>query len=210
SDSEDENVLKPKEVKITVKPSFEKIECVNARNTTVEKPRKFSQSPRDCDFHDNKMVEKPVLNKKGRVTSQREIRLVWKNAQRVNHQNKLTHPHPKRNFVPTAVATKSRQVPVNAAKQISPRAAASISIAMPVNAAAPKLKVNDALPTTYYYFKAHSPIRRPFNQKSTTKTNNFKEKINTVMFNNVTTAAPKAVVSAAERNRENVVKSSAY
>ncbi|GJR17818.1 ribonuclease H-like domain-containing protein [Tanacetum coccineum] len=25
----------------------------------------------------------------------------------MNHQNKLTHPHPKRNFVPTAVATKS-------------------------------------------------------------------------------------------------------
>nr|GEW65505.1 uncharacterized mitochondrial protein AtMg00810-like [Tanacetum cinerariifolium] len=52
SDSEDENVFKPKEVKKTVKPSLEKIEFVNARNTTVEnenkaaKPRKFSQSPR--------------------------------------------------------------------------------------------------------------------------------------------------------------------
>ncbi|GJT20545.1 hypothetical protein Tco_0890482 [Tanacetum coccineum] len=47
SDSEDENVFKPKEVKITVKPSFEKIEFVYAMNATVEKPRKFSQSPRD-------------------------------------------------------------------------------------------------------------------------------------------------------------------
>nr|GEV26571.1 hypothetical protein [Tanacetum cinerariifolium] len=52
SDIEDENVFKPKEVKKTVKPSLEKIESVNARNTTVEnknkteKPRKFSQSPR--------------------------------------------------------------------------------------------------------------------------------------------------------------------
>ncbi|GJZ08562.1 putative ribonuclease H-like domain-containing protein [Tanacetum coccineum] len=82
---------------------------------------------KDCDFHENKMVEKPVLNNKGRVTGQREIRPVWNNAQRVNHQNKLTHPHPKRNFVPTAVATKSGQVPVNAAKQSSPRAAASIN-----------------------------------------------------------------------------------
>ncbi|GKB08205.1 ribonuclease H-like domain-containing protein [Tanacetum coccineum] len=49
---EDENVFKPKEVKKTVKPSFEKIEFVNARNTIVEneskaeKPRNFSQSPR--------------------------------------------------------------------------------------------------------------------------------------------------------------------
>nr|GEZ15682.1 hypothetical protein [Tanacetum cinerariifolium] len=45
-------VFESKEVKKTVKPSLEKIEFVNARNTTVEnenkakKPRKFSQSPR--------------------------------------------------------------------------------------------------------------------------------------------------------------------
>ncbi|GJS19465.1 hypothetical protein Tco_0448097 [Tanacetum coccineum] len=118
----------------------------------------FNHLIKDCDFHDNKMVEKPVLNNKGRVTGQREIRPVWNNAQRVNHQNKLTHPHPKRNFVPTAVATKSGQVPVNAAKQSSPRAATSISTARPVNTAAPKSKVNDALPITYSYFKAHSPL----------------------------------------------------
>ncbi|GJX51004.1 ribonuclease H-like domain-containing protein [Tanacetum coccineum] len=52
SDSEDKNVFKPKEVKKIVKPSFEKTEFVNARNTTVEheykaeKPRKISQSSR--------------------------------------------------------------------------------------------------------------------------------------------------------------------
>ncbi|GJV35174.1 hypothetical protein Tco_1407651 [Tanacetum coccineum] len=169
----------------------------------------FNHLIKDCDFHDNKMVEKPVLNNKGRVTGQREIRPVWNNAQRVNHQNKLTHPHPKRNFVPTTVATKSGQVLVNAAKQSSPRAAASISTARPVNTAAPKPKVKDALPITYSYFKAHSPVRRAFNQKSAAKTNNFNEKVNTARVNNVTTAGPKAVVSAAEGNRENAVKSSA-
>ncbi|GJV82780.1 hypothetical protein Tco_1522678 [Tanacetum coccineum] len=87
----------------------------------------------------------------------KRIRPVWNNAQRVNHQNKLTHPHPKRNFVQTAVATKSGQVPVNAAKKSSPRAATSISTARPVNTATPKPKVNNALPTTYSYFKVHSP-----------------------------------------------------
>ncbi|GJZ82164.1 ribonuclease H-like domain-containing protein [Tanacetum coccineum] len=100
----------------------------------------FNHLIKDCDFHDKKMVEKPVLNNKGRVTGQREIRPVWNNAQRVNHQNKFTHPHSKRNFVPTAVVTKSRQVPVNTAKQSSLRAAASISTARPVNIAAPKSK----------------------------------------------------------------------
>ncbi|GJW62044.1 hypothetical protein Tco_0111379 [Tanacetum coccineum] len=34
----------------------------------------FNHLIKDCDFHDNKMVEKPVLNKKGRVTGKREIR----------------------------------------------------------------------------------------------------------------------------------------
>nr|GFA45314.1 hypothetical protein [Tanacetum cinerariifolium] len=36
SDSKDKNVFESKEVKKTVKPSLEKIEFVNARNTTVE------------------------------------------------------------------------------------------------------------------------------------------------------------------------------
>ncbi|GKC78410.1 hypothetical protein Tco_1129184 [Tanacetum coccineum] len=70
----------------------------------------FNHLIKDCNFHDNKMVEKPVLNKKGKVTRQREIRPVWNNAQRVNHQNKLTHPHPKRNFVPTAVFRNKKSI----------------------------------------------------------------------------------------------------
>nr|GEZ65299.1 putative ribonuclease H-like domain-containing protein [Tanacetum cinerariifolium] len=166
-DSKDETVFKPKEVKKTVKPSLEKIKFVNARNTTVEnenkakKPRKFSQSPR------------------GKITGPKEIRPVWDNTARVNHQNKLTHPHPKRNFVPAIVLTKSRQVPVNAAKQSSLKVAASVSVTRCVNTAASRPNVNNALPITYSYFKEHSPVRRPLNQKSAAKTNNFNEKVNT-------------------------------
>ncbi|GJW92239.1 ribonuclease H-like domain-containing protein [Tanacetum coccineum] len=88
----------------------------------------FNHLIKDSDFHDNKMVEKPVLNNKGWFT-------------------------------------------VNTAKQSSPRAASSISTARPVNTAAPKSKVNEALPTTYSYFKAHSPVRMAFNKKSAAKTN---------------------------------------
>ncbi|GJW00883.1 hypothetical protein Tco_1556134 [Tanacetum coccineum] len=121
---------------------------------------------KDCDFHENKMVEKPVLNNKGRVTGQREIRPVWNNAQRVNHQNKLTHPHPKRNFVPTTVATKSGQVPVNAAKQSSPRAAASISTARPVNTAAPKPKTTEGNGENADMSSNHARFRDNRNTKS--------------------------------------------
>ncbi|GJT86170.1 hypothetical protein Tco_1067887, partial [Tanacetum coccineum] len=127
------------------------------------------------------------------------------------HKSDQTKPKfTKINFVKFVVATKSGQVPVNVAKQSSPRAATSISTARPINTVAPKPKVNYALPTTYSYFKAHSPVRRAFNQKSAAKTNNFNEKVNTARVNNVTIARPKAVVSAAKKNRENVVKSSTY
>ncbi|GJS19144.1 hypothetical protein Tco_0447776 [Tanacetum coccineum] len=80
---------------------------------------------KDCNFYENKMVGKSMLNNMGRVTGQREVRPLWNNAQRVNHQNKLTHPHPKRNFVPTTVLTKSGNVLVNTAKQSSSRAVVS-------------------------------------------------------------------------------------
>nr|GEW40559.1 hypothetical protein [Tanacetum cinerariifolium] len=149
-----------------------------------------------------------VLENKGKITGPKEIRPVWDNTSRVNHHNKLTHLHPKRNFVSTTVLTKSGQVPVNTAKQSSHRAAALVSTARHVNTAASRPHVNNALPTTYSYYKAHSPVRRHFNQKSTTKTNNFNEKVNTAKVNNLTTAGSKAVVSAAEENRNNVVKSS--
>ncbi|GJR56518.1 ribonuclease H-like domain-containing protein [Tanacetum coccineum] len=170
TDSDNDSVVrpkfdqtKPKFTKINFVKSGENVKSINKENThmQVEYSRK-SQSPR----------EKPVLNNKGRVTGQREIRPVWNNAQRVNHQNKLTHPHPKGNFIPTVVTTKLGQVPVNAAKQSSPK-------------------------------------QRDFNQKSTVKTNNFNEKVNTAKVNNVTTAGPKAIVNATEGNGENIVKSSA-
>ncbi|GJW51431.1 putative ribonuclease H-like domain-containing protein [Tanacetum coccineum] len=48
------------------------------------------------------------------------------------------------------VATKSGQVPVNAAKQSSPRAAASISTARPVNTAAPKSKIIKKIDGGYF------------------------------------------------------------
>ncbi|GJW06814.1 putative ribonuclease H-like domain-containing protein [Tanacetum coccineum] len=55
----------------------------------------------------------------------------------------------------------------------------------------------------------HSPLRRDFNQKSAAKTYNLNEKVKTDRVNNVTTAGPKAVVSAAVGYGENTVKSSA-
>ncbi|GJR74424.1 ribonuclease H-like domain-containing protein [Tanacetum coccineum] len=177
TDSDNDSVFRPKTDQ--TKPKFTKINFFKS-NENVKSVNKENT-------HNFEFIKKPV----------------WNNVQRLNHQNKLTHPHPKRNFIPTAVATKLGQVLVNAAKQNSPRAAASISTARPIHTVAPKSKVNDALPKTYSYFKAHSPVRRDFNQKSAARTYNLNEKIKTARVNNVTTAGPKAVVSAAVGYGEN-------
>nr|GEV01925.1 retrovirus-related Pol polyprotein from transposon TNT 1-94 [Tanacetum cinerariifolium] len=145
TNSEDENMFKPSEVKKIVKPSLEKTEFVNAMNTTVENENKA------------KNLGSSVKVLWGKITGPKKIGPVWDNTARVNHQNKLTHPHLKRNVVSAAVLTNFRQVPVNAAKQSSHRAAASVSAARRVNTVASKPNVNNALPTTYSYFKAHSP-----------------------------------------------------
>ncbi|GJU62613.1 hypothetical protein Tco_1244448 [Tanacetum coccineum] len=151
------------------------------------------------------MVGKFVLNNKDKDICQREVRPVWNNAQRVNHQNKLTHPHLKRNFVPTAVLIKSGKVPVNTAK---PRAVVSISTARYVNIAASRPTMNGAKPSSNVFHKSHPSVKRTFNQRTPPKNSDFKENVNTAKVNNVTTAGPKAVVSVVQGHEANAVKSS--
>nr|GEU51252.1 ribonuclease H-like domain-containing protein [Tanacetum cinerariifolium] len=130
SNSDDDCVIRPTIKQI--KPSCAKINFVKSDENT----RKCVIEQHTYKQAENLGKRKYVFKNEGKATGQREVRPVWNNAQRVNHQNfsnNLTHPHPKRNFVPTTVATKSRQVPVNTAKQSSPRAVASISTARPVN-----------------------------------------------------------------------------
>ncbi|GKB51422.1 ribonuclease H-like domain-containing protein [Tanacetum coccineum] len=143
------------------KPSYAKINFVksdeNTRKSVIEQHtyeqaenlRKSQSSRVDKRIWKGIMTQKLgdgfEFNKKACFYGywSKEVRPVWNNAQRVNHQNKLTHPHPKRNFVPTAVAIKSGLVPVNAAKQSSLREAASISTVRHVNTVALKPKVNN-------------------------------------------------------------------
>nr|GEZ01504.1 hypothetical protein [Tanacetum cinerariifolium] len=75
---------------------------------------------------ENRMVQKLVLRNMENGTVQREVRPVWNNAMRTNHQN---FSNSKRNLTPTAVLTKSGIVPVSAARQSSSRAAAPVSFA---------------------------------------------------------------------------------
>ncbi|GKA55069.1 ribonuclease H-like domain-containing protein [Tanacetum coccineum] len=66
------------------------------------------------DLKAMEMVQNYELNNVQKGTGQREVRLVWNNALRTNHQN---FSNSRRNFTPTAVLTKSGIVPISNARQ---------------------------------------------------------------------------------------------
>ncbi|GKD27102.1 hypothetical protein Tco_1233316 [Tanacetum coccineum] len=154
-DSEDEKETEFKSKQR--KPSFAKIEFVKSNeyvktpkdsvkkvenNKQAKYPRKNSQSPRDCDFYEKKMVEKTV----------------WNNARRANHQNsqRTSHPHPKGNFVPKAVLIKSGIKTLNTVRQNFSKAAVSVNTVRPINTAYPRPTVNSARITSNILNRAHS------------------------------------------------------
>ncbi|GKD36963.1 ribonuclease H-like domain-containing protein [Tanacetum coccineum] len=133
SDSEDEHVSQP--TKEQEQPSFAstnkqvktpretvKNQFTHSKNPTVDKKGlgygftaracfvcgSLSHLIRDCDFHEKRMAKQAELNNSMRMkSSQREIRPIWNNVQRVNHKNQ---------FVPTAVLTRTGKIPVNTAR----------------------------------------------------------------------------------------------
>nr|GEW14280.1 hypothetical protein [Tanacetum cinerariifolium] len=149
------------------------------------------------------MVLKPVLKTVEKGTGQREVRPVWINAMRFNHQN---FSNSRRNFSPIAVLTKSRIVPISTARQSSSRAAAPVSTAKPINTAAPKPIVNVATTRQNAFQKTHSLSRRPFNQQTALKNRYL---VNTANVKSINTTKGKSVTSVVGKQRTNGVKSSA-
>nr|GEW88694.1 ribonuclease H-like domain-containing protein [Tanacetum cinerariifolium] len=120
--------------------------------------RSLNHLIKDCDYYEKQMVQKPV----------------WNSTMRVNHQNlvRMTHPHSNRNVVPTTVLTRSRLVSLNAARHV-PTAVTQSS-------------VKSLWPVKHVVNKAHSPVKRPINKRTKTKTSNFNKKVTTVKVNKVT------------------------
>ncbi|GJS95612.1 hypothetical protein Tco_0802580 [Tanacetum coccineum] len=153
----------------------------------------------DCNYH------------KKQFQNQRMVKLVWNNAQRVNHQNfaKKTHPCAKKNLVPRAVLMKSGLVSINIARQNISKTAVSVNTARQVNTAHSKTTVNAARPMSYLSKIAHSTVKRPINNNTAFKNSNINQRVNTVRGKNVNTARPKAVVNVVQGNNVNTVKASA-
>ncbi|GJS62471.1 hypothetical protein Tco_0657255 [Tanacetum coccineum] len=146
---------------------------------------------RDCDFYKKKMAQQAELNNRMRKkSSQREIRPIWNNVQRVNHKNQ---------FVPTTVLTRTGKIPVSTARASGTNNVSTArhnfnSQAVLTNAARKistvKPFVNRVRPKTIFH-KTHSPFRRPFNNTTALRTNFSKQKVNTVRVNAVSVVGGK-------------------
>nr|GFC83567.1 hypothetical protein [Tanacetum cinerariifolium] len=134
-----------------VKPVEHPIPTANLK-TAIPKPKTYGNSRnrkacfvcnslthliKDCDYYEKKMAQTPDRN----------------HAQRENHQHyaTLTHPNPQRHVVPTAVLTKSKLVPLTAAR--------------PVTSAVPQPHVTRPRPAKTVVTKPHSPPRRTINRR---------------------------------------------
>ncbi|GKC04560.1 hypothetical protein Tco_0996170, partial [Tanacetum coccineum] len=208
SDSEDEYVSIPTKEQET--PSFANQqvktprETVKSQFTHSEKPKidkkelgygftvracfvcgSLNHLIRDCDFHEKRMVRKAELNNGwNKKSSQREIRPIWNNVQRVNKQNQ---------FVPAAVLTRTCKIPVNTARASSTKNVSTArqsfnrqtvltSTAMKVNSVKPI--VNRVRPANVFH-KTHSPSSRPFKKTTVLSTKFSKQKVNTAKVNAV-------------------------
>ncbi|GJV63192.1 putative ribonuclease H-like domain-containing protein [Tanacetum coccineum] len=190
-DSEEKEMPQDKIQKKTVKPSFAKIEFVKSKKQ-VKSPRKITVKQGSnfeminkacyvCGSFDH--LQYDCNNHQRQVNNKKMVKLVWNYTQRVNHQNFsiITHPIPKRNMLPKAVLMRSDLV--------------SLTTARPVNTTQPRSTVNSARPMTNVFNTTHSTVRRPSNNKTTTKNSNFNQGVNTSKHKNVNTARPKAVVN---------------
>ncbi|GKE31053.1 ribonuclease H-like domain-containing protein, partial [Tanacetum coccineum] len=126
-----------------------KSDNVKQKPKQANQPKKVGENPRNnrTNWNEKKtqklgMVQKPVMNNVQNGTGQREVRPVWNNAMRVNHQN---FSNSRRNFAPTAVLTKAGLVPIGTARQSSSRVAAPVSTAKPVNTDVSKPFMNAVL-----------------------------------------------------------------
>nr|GEV12324.1 hypothetical protein [Tanacetum cinerariifolium] len=123
-------------------------------------------------------------------------------------ENNRQTKYPRKNSQSPRVLTNSGLKTLTTARHPSIKAVVSVNTARPINSAYPRSTVNGAKPSSNIFHKSHSPVKRTFSQRIAPKYNDLKEKVNTVK-GKVTIVRTKAVVSAVQGNRKNVVKSSA-
>ncbi|GKA01151.1 hypothetical protein Tco_0673816 [Tanacetum coccineum] len=125
----------------------------------------------------------------------------------------MTHPHPKRSFVPQSVLTRSEKlstagVAVNTVKPVNTANTKAINIVRSVNTATSKPIVNHPRTKTNAFKRGYSQSSRPFNRHFANKFSIINTNVNTARVKH-TTARDRAVVSENKGKGANGVKASA-
>ncbi|GJV19614.1 hypothetical protein Tco_1368634 [Tanacetum coccineum] len=225
---EDWNSDDESEIDYTIRPSIEKIKSVK----TVRETDAPKQNPRGNQRNWNNLMSQrlgsdfKMTNKACYVCGSFEhlhyvcdkkvVRPAWNNSRRVNHKNfsnKMTHPHPKRSFVPQAVLTRSGKLStasaaVNTVRSVNTANTKAVNTVRPVNTAASKQTVNHPRPITNAFKRGYSQSSRPFNRHFVNKNSIINTNVNTASVKH-TTARDRAVVSKNKGKGDNAIKASA-
>ncbi|GJX22401.1 hypothetical protein Tco_0226846 [Tanacetum coccineum] len=203
-------VKKPVAKNSEAKISKEKSKAVRKNNGALIIEDWISDSEDEAESKSKieKKTVKPIFAKIEFVKSKKQVKSPRKTTVKQGDQTRkthigespnfsgMTHPSPKRNMVPKAVLMRSGLV--------------SLTTARPVNTAQPRTTVNSTRPMKNVFNKAHSTVRMPINNKTSTKNSNFNQKVNNTRPKAVVNAArPKAVLNAVKGNRFHAVKASA-
>ncbi|GJZ17520.1 hypothetical protein Tco_0553643 [Tanacetum coccineum] len=123
----------------------------------------------------------------------------------------MTHPHPKKSFVPQEVLTRSGKLStvsavVNTVRSVNTANTKAVNTARPVNTDASKQTVNHPRPLNNTFKRGNSQSLRPFNKYFANKNSITKSNVNTVSVKHMT-ARDRAVVRN-KGKRANAVKAS--
>ncbi|GKA07932.1 hypothetical protein Tco_0687263 [Tanacetum coccineum] len=125
----------------------------------------------------------------------------------------MTHPHPKRSFVPQVILTRlwklsTAGVAVNTVRPVNTANTKAVNTVRSVNTAASKLILNHPRTKTNAFKIGYSQSSRPFNRHFANKNNIININVNTARVKNIT-ARDRAVVSENKGKGANIVKASA-
>ncbi|GKB76179.1 ribonuclease H-like domain-containing protein, partial [Tanacetum coccineum] len=210
SDDDSEKEFTPSK---TVRPSIKFVKSARETVKKIEAPKQNKHHPRGNQRNWNNLMSQrlgsnfKMINKAcyvcgsfehlHKVCDKKVVRQVWNNSSRVNHKNfanKLTHPHPKRGFIPQAVLTRSGK--------INTAGASDNTIVRQVNTADPKANVNHSRPIKNVFKRGYSHQTKSFSRYSAIKNNTFNKKVNTVSVKD-STARHRTVISEKMGKRVN-------
>nr|GEX51260.1 retrovirus-related Pol polyprotein from transposon TNT 1-94 [Tanacetum cinerariifolium] len=87
--NENESIASKSSKEIREEPQTVRSSASNIEDWESDSEDNVNHLIKDCTFYENKMVEKSVVNNKGKGTSQKGVRPVWNNARRGNPQYTL-------------------------------------------------------------------------------------------------------------------------